>query len=167
MATRLEQIVSVLERLSANAGSDVTGAVAVSTDGIVLASRISGDVNADRLGATAATLVGMSKRVSNDLKISMAEESIVRADNGLLMVLPAGEQGLLAVTMRQGATLGIVMIEVARCRRRDRAGALAWLLGYQVWRGRTTKDEQAGITAVPSFVLRPLFQIQVQNFWRG
>ncbi len=119
MATRLEQIVSVLERLSANAGSDVTGAVAVSTDGIVLASRISGDVNADRLGATAATLVGMSKRVSNDLKIGMAEESIVRADNGLLMVLPAGEQGLLAVTMRQGATLGIVMIES-----RDAAAAI-------------------------------------------
>lgn len=119
MATRLEQIVSVLERLSANAGSDVTGAVAVSTDGIVLASRVSGDVNADRLGATAATLVGMSKRVSNDLKIGTAEEAIVRADNGLLMVLPAGEQGLLAVTMRQGAAPGIVMIES-----RDAAAAI-------------------------------------------
>lgn len=119
MATRLEQIESVLERLASNAGGDVTGAVAVSTDGIVLAARVSGDVNPDRLGATAATLVGMSKRVSTDLKIGMAEEAIVKADNGVLMVLPAGEQSLLAISMRQGAALGIVMIES-----RDAAAAI-------------------------------------------
>lgn len=119
MATRLEQIESVLERLASNAGGDVTGAVAVSTDGIVLAARVSGDVNPDRLGATAATLVGMSKRVSNDLKIGVAEEAIVKADNGVLMVLPAGEQSLLAISMRQGAALGIVMIES-----RDAAAAI-------------------------------------------
>lgn len=111
MSTRLEQITAVLDRLSTNAGSDVVGAVAVSTDGIVLAARVSGNINADRIGATAATLVGVAKRVSNDLKIGVAEEAIIRADNGLLMVLPAGEQSLLAVNMRQGGALGIVMIE--------------------------------------------------------
>ncbi|HNP70593.1 MAG TPA: roadblock/LC7 domain-containing protein [Kouleothrix sp.] len=119
MATRLEQIMAVLDRLSSNAGSDVTGTVAVSTDGIVLAARVSSEINADRMGATAATLIGVSKRVSNDLKIGQAEESIIRADNGLLMVLPAGEQALLAVNMRQGAALGIVMIEA-----RDAAAAI-------------------------------------------
>ena len=52
-------------------------------------------------------------------KPGQAEESIIRADNGLLMVLPAGEQALLAVNMRQGAALGIVMIEA-----RDAAAAI-------------------------------------------
>lgn len=111
MSTRLEQIMAVLDRLSANGGSDVAGAVAVSQEGIVLAAHTSGDANADRIGATAASLIGMSKRVAGDLKIGLAEETIIKADNGVFMVLPAGEQSLLAVNLRQGANLGIVLIE--------------------------------------------------------
>ena len=111
MATRQEMVLSILEKLSVNAGNDVTGAVAVGMDGIVLASRMSNDVNAERVGAVAATMVGVTRRVSGELKIGLAQEAIIKADNGLFMVLPAGDQSLLAVNLRQGANLGMVRIE--------------------------------------------------------
>jgi hypothetical protein len=111
MATRQELVLSILEKLSVNAGNDVTGAVAVGMDGIVLASRMSNDVNAERVGAVAATMVGVTRRVSGELKIGLAQEAIIKADNGLFMVLPAGDQSLLAVNLRQGANLGMVRIE--------------------------------------------------------
>ncbi|MEN9938523.1 MAG: hypothetical protein RLZZ387_5102 [Chloroflexota bacterium] len=111
MATRQEQISQVLDRLANNVGTDMAGAVAVSMDGIVLASRMSSDVNADRVGAVAATMVGVTRRVANELKIGVTEEAILKADNGLFMVLPAGDQSLLAVNVRQGANLGMVRIE--------------------------------------------------------
>lgn len=111
MATRQEQITGVLDRLSTNLGTDISGAVAVSMDGIVLASRMSSDVNADRVGAVAATMVGVTRRVSNELKIGQPEEAIIKANDGMFMVLPAGDQSLLAVNLRQGANLGMVRIE--------------------------------------------------------
>ncbi|MDZ4720965.1 MAG: roadblock/LC7 domain-containing protein [Roseiflexaceae bacterium] len=111
MATRQEQITSALDRLSANLGNDISGAVAVSMDGIVLASRMSSEVNADRVGAVAATMVGVTRRVTNELKIGAPEEAIIKASDGLFMVLPAGDQSLLAVNLRQGANLGMVRIE--------------------------------------------------------
>lgn len=123
MATRQEQIISILERLASNSGSDVSGAVAVSMDGIVLASRMASDVNADRVGAVAATMVGVTRRVSGELKIGTAEEAIIKADNGLFMVLPAGSQSLLAVNLRHGANLGMVRIEA-----RDAASAIGNVL---------------------------------------
>ncbi len=123
MATRQEQINGVLDRLSTNLGTDMSGAVAVSMDGIVLASRMASDVNADRIGAVAATMVGVTRRVSGELRIGNAEETIIKADNGLFMVLPAGEQSLLAVNLRQGANLGLVRIEA-----RDAASAIARVL---------------------------------------
>jgi uncharacterized protein len=123
MATRQEQLITVLERLAQNAGTDVTGAVVVSTDGIVLASKMASDVNADRVGAVAATMIGVTKRVSGELKIGTTEETIIKADNGLFMVLPAGEQSLLAINLRQGANLGMVRIEA-----RDTASAIARIL---------------------------------------
>ena len=111
MASRQEQITAVLERLIANAGTDISGAVAVGMDGIVLVSRMGSDVNADRVGAVAATMIGVTRRVSGELRIGATEEAIIKASNGLFMVLPAGDQSLLAVNLRAGANLGMVRLE--------------------------------------------------------
>jgi predicted regulator of Ras-like GTPase activity (Roadblock/LC7/MglB family) len=117
--SRQEQLAAALERLAGNLGTDMSGAVAVSTDGIVLASRISSEINADRVGAVAATMIGVTKRVSSELKIGGTEEAIIKSSNGLFLVLPAGDQSLLAISLRQGANLGLVRIEA-----RDTAEAI-------------------------------------------
>lgn len=111
MATRQEQISQVLETLSANAGSDVSGVAAVGMDGIVLVSRMSAEVNADRVGAVAATMMGVTRRVSGELKIGIPRETIIDSESGLFMVLPAGDQSLLAINLKQGANLGMVRLE--------------------------------------------------------
>lgn len=111
MSTRLEQITAILDRLSVSGGADLMAAVAVNMEGIVLASRVLGDANADRIGAVAASFVGMTKRVAGDLKIGNAEETILRADDGIFVVLPSGDQSLLAVNLRGGANLGITLLE--------------------------------------------------------
>ncbi len=111
MATRQEQITEVLDRLNNNAGADIAGVAAVGMDGIVLVSRMSADVNADRVGAVAATMMGVTRRVSGELKIGSTRETIIDAENGLFMVLPAGDQSLLAISLRQGANLGMVRLE--------------------------------------------------------
>lgn len=111
MATRQEQIAEILDRLNANAGTDVAGVAAVGMDGIVLVSRMSAEVNADRVGAVAATMMGVTRRVSGEIRIGSPRETIIDADNGLFMVLPSGEQSLLAINLRQGANLGMVRIE--------------------------------------------------------
>ncbi|NJO84287.1 MAG: dynein regulation protein LC7, partial [Blastochloris sp.] len=111
MSSRQDQVLAILDRLTTNMGNDVSGAVAVSMDGIVLASRMSNEINADRVGAVAATMVGVTRRVSSELKMGATEEAIIKSNSGMFMVLPAGEQSLLAVNLRQGANLGMVRIE--------------------------------------------------------
>lgn len=123
MATRQEQLNAALQRLSNNLGNDMAGAVAVSMDGIILASLLGAGVNADRVGAVAATIVGVARRVTNELAIGAAEEMILKAGEGLFMVLPAGAQSLLAVNIRQNANLGMVRLEA-----RDTANAIASVL---------------------------------------
>lgn len=117
MATRQEQIAAILDRLAENTGNDVAGAAAVSMDGIVMVSRMSADVNADRVGAVAATMMGVTRRVSGELKLGLPEETIIKSGNGLFMVLPAGDQSLLAVNLRQGANLGMVRLEAREAAR--------------------------------------------------
>lgn len=123
MSTRHEQIVTTLERLSVSIGSDMIGAVAVSIDGLVLAAQMASDINAERVGAVAATMVGVARRVSNELKIGLAEEVILKSQQGMFVVLPAGDQGLVAVNVRQGSNLGMVRLET-----RDAAASIGRVL---------------------------------------
>lgn len=111
MATRQEQLNAILQRLSASLGADMKGAVAVSMDGIVLTALLSTTASPDRVGAVAATIVGVSRRVATELSIGRPEETILKANDGLFMVLPAGDQSLLAVNIAQQANLGMVRIE--------------------------------------------------------
>ncbi len=111
MSTRQEQIAEILDKLRTNTGQDVIGVAAVGMDGIVLVSRMSTEVNADRVGAVAATMMGVTRRVSGELKIGVPRETIIDSVDGLFMVLPAGDQSLLAVNLQLGANLGMVRLE--------------------------------------------------------
>lgn len=117
MASRQDQISNVLQHLSENTNNDVAGVAAVGMDGIVLVSRMSTEVNADRVGAVAATMMGVTRRVSGELRMGSPEETIIKSQEGLFMVLPAGGQGLLAVNLRHGANLGMVRLEAREAAR--------------------------------------------------
>lgn len=111
MASRSELLAGILDQLVSNNSIDVAGAAVISTDGMLLGSRMGPDVNADRVGAIAATMMGVTVRVVNDLKIGKAEETIIRADNGYLVVVPVTNQVVLAITLRPHANLGMIRLE--------------------------------------------------------
>lgn len=121
--SRQEQINAILDRFMFQTGADVMGVAAVAMDGILLASRLPPEVNAERVAAVAATVVGVTRRISGELKIGLTEEIILKANKGLFMVLPAGDQSLLAVSMRHDGNLGLVRIEA-----RDAAKAISQVL---------------------------------------
>jgi predicted regulator of Ras-like GTPase activity (Roadblock/LC7/MglB family) len=68
-------------------------------------------------------LKGVTRRVGNELRIGFAEEIIIKANKGLFMVLPAGDQSLLAISLRQDANLGLVRLEA-----RDAARSIGQIL---------------------------------------
>lgn len=111
MASKSERIDSALSEYISNNSTDVTGAALISSDGMLLGAKMSGDINADRVGAISSTMMGVTKRVVTDLKIGVAEETIVRAREGYLLVVPVTDQLVLATTLRPSANLGMIRLE--------------------------------------------------------
>ncbi len=112
MASRSENIANALEQLVSNNPNDISGAAVISSDGMLISARMGPDVNPDRVGAIAATMMGVTVRVTNDLKLGKAEETIVRAEGGYLVVVPVNAQIVLAITLRANANLGMVRLEL-------------------------------------------------------
>jgi len=119
VAAGRERVDAVLDLLLETMDPDVVGAACVSLDGIVLTARFAAEVNVDRTGAVAATMLGVTRRVGIELRIGAAEEVILRGSNGLFMVMPTGDTHLLAVCMGQEANMGMV-----RFRAREAAEAI-------------------------------------------
>ncbi len=109
--TRSEFISQALDRFIDANSNDVQGAVVVGSDGMLIASRITAEINPDRVGAIAATMMGVTNRVVSDLKIGKTYETIVSADNGYLVVYPVAQQVVLAITLTSGANLGLARLE--------------------------------------------------------
>ncbi|MEM8536104.1 MAG: roadblock/LC7 domain-containing protein [Chloroflexota bacterium] len=112
MPTREEQVLTILDRMLANIGREALGAVTVATDGVVLAARIQDMTRLEHLGAVAAMVFGVTQRVSIDFKQGQLDETIIKANTGLLMVLPINQDSLIVLDLAVDANLGMARLEV-------------------------------------------------------
>jgi len=109
--SKTDQLNQVLEELGQSLAGDVNGSAIVSTDGIVYAARFSGGINVERVGAIAATALGVSMRVARDLTLGNTNETIIQCDNGFFLIIPVNSKCLLAVNLRKGGNLGMTRLE--------------------------------------------------------
>ena len=66
-------------------------------------------------------MIGVTRRVSGELKIGMTEETIIKADNGLFMVLPAGvSKGTVYYNFGSKSDLIAQLLVFQQFRRSDR-----------------------------------------------
>ncbi|HEX2916284.1 MAG TPA: roadblock/LC7 domain-containing protein [Chloroflexia bacterium] len=101
----------ILDNLAVSLSGDVNGSAVVSTDGIIYAARFSSGVNVDRVGAIAATTLGISRRVAKDLSLGNSNETIIQCEGGFFLVIPVNDKCLLAVNIRKGGNLGMTRLE--------------------------------------------------------
>lgn len=112
--SRSDLLQEALDQLIRTNLADITGAAVMTTDGMLLASRIGADValgNPDRTAAIAATVMGVTSRVVGELKMGRTEETIVRAEGGYLLIMPVNAQIILTLMLRTGANLGLARID--------------------------------------------------------
>ncbi len=105
----------ILDNLALSLAGDVTGSAVVSSDGIVYAARFPSSVNVDRVGAIAATTLGVSRRVAKDLALGGTSEGIIQCENGYFIIIPVNDRCLLAVNLRKGGNLGMTRLEAGDC----------------------------------------------------
>ncbi len=111
--TRLDALNSILAGLSAS-NPEIEACALVSSDGLVMASNFPPGMDEDRLGAMTAALLGMGERTSRELGRGELEQIHVQGKQGLVMLMGAGAEGVLAALCSGKAKLGLVLLDVTR-----------------------------------------------------
>jgi len=121
MEDQASRMRSLLRRLHSDLNG-IEASAAISGDGLSLASVLEPGMDADRFGALCASLLALSDTVAREVARGRFRQVLVEGDQGSLLVVQSGGQGVLAVAAGPRANLGHVFLAA-----RKTADALACL----------------------------------------
>jgi predicted regulator of Ras-like GTPase activity (Roadblock/LC7/MglB family) len=94
------------------ASSDkVEAAALVSHDGLIVASVMSKEVDADRFGAMCASLLALANRAAKEVSRGDLRQIILDGSLGPMLLTRAGNAGVLAVAATPAAKLGQLILD--------------------------------------------------------
>lgn len=109
--TKQEQLEKLIDDLRQNV-PDITGVMVASTDGLSIASDFPDDEGA-RIAAVGAAASGLGARIAQNATLGDVTETMVKGEEGLLLLYKAGTESVLAVRAPANGNLGLVRLEAS------------------------------------------------------
>jgi uncharacterized protein len=106
----LRTILRTLNTFSA----DIEASATISTDGIMLASVLGDGTDGDRFGAMCASLLALAERAAHEIARGALKQVLVEGEKGVMLLVYAGRDAVLAVAARPTVNLGMVFIEARK-----------------------------------------------------
>ena len=110
---REEMLKSILSELNGTS-ADIQASATISTDGLVMASILSSDMDEDRVGAMAAAMLSLGERTLQELGRGDLEQVLVKGAQGYVLMTHAGPNTVVTVVTTASAKLGLIFLDVKR-----------------------------------------------------
>lgn len=110
-ASREELLAQALDDLMRN-DPDVQAAALVSLDGFTMASALPEGMQADRVGAMSAAILGLGERAAAELGRGHLSQVFIEGDNGYVVLIAAGDRAVLTAMADPAAKLGLVLYDM-------------------------------------------------------
>ena len=111
--TRVEQMQAVLRNIR-SASADIIGSAILTADGFIVASMLPAEVDEEMISAMAATLLGASEQIADEVIGSELEQTYVRAKDGYIIVNAVTEEEVLIILTNRNVKLGLVFMEARK-----------------------------------------------------
>jgi uncharacterized protein len=110
--TTTEMLENILNDLKHIGG--IEASAVASRDGLLISSTVPRQFHADTFAAMAATMLGAAETATTELGKGIPERIIVESKYGKIIATGAGPKALLLVTTEPNASLGLILVEVAK-----------------------------------------------------
>ena len=101
---------SVLRELNASS-ADIEASACISSDGYTLASVLGKEADPDRFGAMCASLLALAHRAAQEIQRGNLKMVMVEGDLGVMLLVQAGPDTILAVAAKPSKNLGMIFLE--------------------------------------------------------
>jgi predicted regulator of Ras-like GTPase activity (Roadblock/LC7/MglB family) len=111
ISTQLDIILNNFERNIPH----VQATAVVSTDGLVIASRLPSEVEEDRIGAMGAAILSISTRSGGELERGEMVRVLIEGTEGYILIRSVGEYAILVALVEKDVRLGLLFYEAKKC----------------------------------------------------
>ena len=111
-ASKKERLMGILKGLSSI--GDIEGSAIVTRDGLLIASDLPRDVDAETFAAMSATMTGAAETAVGELKKGTVERVIAEGKETKLIAKGAGPSAVLVCMVASDANLGLILVEMGK-----------------------------------------------------
>lgn len=111
--SRTQKMVDRLRDMQSSS-PDIEGSAIVSVDGLSIASSLHQEIEEDRVSAMSAAMLSLGERIASELGRGSLEQVYIRGENGYVLLMAVGEEAVLTVMAREGAKLGLILLDMRR-----------------------------------------------------
>lgn len=110
---RASAVRSVLRELNSSSG-DIEASAAITTDGFIIGSVLDKGVDEDRFAAMCASLLALADRAAEEISRGELKQVMIEGTAGIMLLVHAGDDAVLAVASKPTVNLGMVFIEARK-----------------------------------------------------
>ncbi len=110
---KASQVRSVLRELN-TLSSDIEASAAITTDGFIIGAVLDKDVDEDRFAAMCASLLALAERAAEEISRGDMKQVMVEGSQGLMLLVRASQDSVLAVAAKPTVNLGRVFLEARK-----------------------------------------------------
>lgn len=110
-ASREQLLAEALDDLMRN-DPDIQASALVSLDGFTMASALPAGMQADRVGAMSAAILGLGERAAAELGRGHLSQVFIEGDSGYVLLMAAGDRAVLTAMADPAAKLGLVLYDM-------------------------------------------------------
>lgn len=111
--SRTEQMVGRLKDLQMST-PDIEASAVLNVDGLVMASALPPEVEADRVSAMSAAMLSLGERIAGELGRGVLDQVYIHGAGGHVILTAVGDDAVLTVLVRESAKLGLVFLDMRR-----------------------------------------------------
>ena len=98
----------VLQRSS----PEVEAAALISPDGLIIASALKPELNADRISAMSASILSLGEGICRETAIGRLEQVHIQGLDGHIVLMAAGEKAVLTAFIAAQAKMGVLLMDM-------------------------------------------------------
>jgi predicted regulator of Ras-like GTPase activity (Roadblock/LC7/MglB family) len=111
--SRTELMVERLRSLQLST-PEIEASAVVSVDGLTIASAMPASIEEDRVSAMAAAMLSLGERIAGELGRGSLDQVYIRGRNGHVLLMSVGDEAVLTALVREGAKLGLILLDMRR-----------------------------------------------------
>jgi len=110
METKKDLLINILKSLRKVGG--IKGSSVISRDGLIIASDMGSEVDAETFAAMSAAMQGAAETAVSELKQGKVKQVVIEAEKGKIISTGAGELSILVILTESNINLGLLLLEM-------------------------------------------------------